>query len=102
MLSRVLTDTELMNYVRYETNKFFGVYMTELEEEALQFVRRIDESEGPAWSEDSEAIAKNIAKFSKIITDEIADIVEKSTPNRRYFKKWEIRILKMCGRNIDE
>ena len=64
--------------------------------EAMDLIKKKDEELGEGWSDDTEEIAKIMVDFRDRTTSQIMKIMEKGTPNRRYYKGWEERVMELC------
>jgi len=64
--------------------------------QALELIRKKDEEFGEGWSNDIEEIARLMVEFQNSTLKDIKQIMENSTPNRRYYKGWEERVLDLC------
>lgn len=63
---------------------------------ALDLMSRWDKEVGELWLTDREKIAEIMVEFVKERNQEIVDIFNKGTRNRRYLKVWESKIMKIC------
>jgi hypothetical protein len=64
--------------------------------EAMELIKKKDEEFGESWSDDTEEIANIMVEFRRLTTDKIFEIMERSTPNRCRYKKWEERVMELC------
>ena len=67
-----------------------------IKQEAIDLIKRKDEEVGEGWSDDTEEIANIMVEFRRRTTNQIMKIMEAGTPNRRYYKGWEERVMELC------
>ena len=76
------------------------MYMT-TQDKALDMISRWDEERGEGWSDSTEDIADIMVAFLEQENKEIVQIFYKSTKNRRWYKNWEKKIIRICGGHVD-
>lgn len=69
-----------------------------VKQETIDFIRRRDDKEGPAWSDRTEGVAEAMEEYVNEHLQEIKEIIERGTVNRRHYKMWELQVLQMCDK----
>lgn len=65
----------------------------------IEFVRYKDSS-GTDWSKSTEGLVLAFEEFAAATNKEALEIIEKGTKNRRYWKNWEKKLMRVLrGKN---
>lgn len=76
--------------------------MKTTEDRAKDLIAKWDVEKGEQWSNCSDEIADIMVEFMEDQNNQIVSIFKKATKNRRWYKNWEKKILKLCGATIND